>query len=311
MRTKTCQPDKGTQEAADVPAWVIDPGVLEVGDVILSTTESIISTGIRIATRSAVSHAALHVGGGFIIEAVEEGVRCVHVRSLVFPKEQYVRILRPAKCSAEERTQASRHARSLLYRPYSIRGAIGAVLPFCRAPEDPGRFCSQLVAEAYFRADAPLIRQNPQNTTPDDLLRSSAMTAVPDAKREGRLPAILHSLREMQPDWTIDRKPSGGISQVVSAERFEAEVLKRAERVMRKYNCFRRPYHFFDVLRHRGRVQERGRPNALVVANGDCLLASRGSRAGTGHLPMVGDGKLGRTGHITSRSRRRSGTGRA
>lgn len=67
-------------QSTDIP---LDPGVggrsvglsaLDPGDIILSTTDSPISETIRTATGSEVSHAAIYVGDGRIVEAIEGGV---------------------------------------------------------------------------------------------------------------------------------------------------------------------------------------------------------------------------------------------
>ena len=51
------------------------PEVLEAGDIILSTTTGLISSTIRSATGSEVSHASVYVGGGKVIHATEAGVQ--------------------------------------------------------------------------------------------------------------------------------------------------------------------------------------------------------------------------------------------
>lgn len=58
------------------------PSALKVGDIVLSTQHHIVSWIIRGLTKSPISHAALHIGGGFILEAVETGVRRVFGRCL-------------------------------------------------------------------------------------------------------------------------------------------------------------------------------------------------------------------------------------
>src|SRR5262245_20226696 len=47
---------------------------LNIEDIIVSTTKQPISTIIRLGTASVVSHATLYAGGGFVIEAIENGV---------------------------------------------------------------------------------------------------------------------------------------------------------------------------------------------------------------------------------------------
>ena len=71
---------RGDAQTEDIP---LDPGVggrsigesaLEAGDVILSTTDHPVSETIRKVTGDEVSHAALYVGNGNVIEAIESGV---------------------------------------------------------------------------------------------------------------------------------------------------------------------------------------------------------------------------------------------
>jgi uncharacterized protein YycO len=81
------QKSKTTEEKAPAktpsPQIPLDPGVggqsimisaMRPGDIIISTTDSDISKRIRQATGSVVSHAAVYVGDGYVIEAVDEGV---------------------------------------------------------------------------------------------------------------------------------------------------------------------------------------------------------------------------------------------
>ncbi len=49
----------------------IGESALSVGDIIVSTTSSPVSRLIRLATNSKVSHAALYVGDGMVVEAVD------------------------------------------------------------------------------------------------------------------------------------------------------------------------------------------------------------------------------------------------
>jgi len=51
------------------------PGILEIGDIILSTTTDEVSLAIRSATGSEVSHASIYIGGGKVIHATQAGVQ--------------------------------------------------------------------------------------------------------------------------------------------------------------------------------------------------------------------------------------------
>lgn len=247
-----CVPRESLRQAGQKGlAWVVEPSMLAIGDVLVSTGDNLISLGVRVATRSSVSHAAIHVGGGFIVEAVDGGVRRVHVRSLVFPNENFVHVLRPREASEAQLLLASEYARSLVYRPYSTRGAVAAVAPFCRASQDPGRFCSQVVSEALQRAGVPHVDKAPEEATPGDLMGSKLFTRVEQAKRGAQKSAIMHALSEMQPTWALPR--GIGIGQV-RAEQFEELARSAAEEAMRNHSCYSQPYHFFDALRQMAAV---------------------------------------------------------
>jgi hypothetical protein len=176
LRDKTpFLPERRLAEEAKGPmVVVIDTSKLELGDIVLSTTTHIDSRIIRWATRAPVSHAAIHVGGGFLIEAVDEGVRKAHVRSFIFPNERFVRILRPMRVRAATAIdRATRVARKLVYRPYSTWNAIASVVPVLHRQSEFGRFCSQVVAESYAAAGMPLVNVLPSAVTPAMLLKST------------------------------------------------------------------------------------------------------------------------------------------
>jgi uncharacterized protein YycO len=52
----------------------IDARALRMSDIIVSTTGDAISRGIRLATRSAVSHSMLYIGYNQVVEAIGSGV---------------------------------------------------------------------------------------------------------------------------------------------------------------------------------------------------------------------------------------------
>ncbi len=62
-------------EPASGGGMSIDDRALEVGDIIVSTTSERVSEIIRDVTGSKVSHSALYVGDGMIVEAIGSGVR--------------------------------------------------------------------------------------------------------------------------------------------------------------------------------------------------------------------------------------------
>jgi len=52
----------------------IGPDALQAADIIVSTTRAAVSGVIRVGTNASVSHAALYVGDGYVIEAIGAGV---------------------------------------------------------------------------------------------------------------------------------------------------------------------------------------------------------------------------------------------
>ena len=102
--------------ADDIP---LDPGVggqsigiqaLQVGDVILSTTDHLTSSVIRAGSGSQVSHAMLFVGqGGQVVEAVGGGVRLVPLEDAINDSTVAV-AFRVAELSDDQRQQiADKH----------------------------------------------------------------------------------------------------------------------------------------------------------------------------------------------------------
>ncbi len=53
----------------------LDLSYLKQGDILVSTTNAIVSTIIRTGMHSIVSHAMLYIGDGLVIEAIGEGVK--------------------------------------------------------------------------------------------------------------------------------------------------------------------------------------------------------------------------------------------
>ncbi|MGT2433859.1 YiiX/YebB-like N1pC/P60 family cysteine hydrolase [Cupriavidus basilensis] len=68
-------------EVSGVEVRPLDIDALQVGDILLSAATSFNSSAIRLATISQVSHSAVYVGGGNVVEAVGSGVR-------VYPLQQ-------------------------------------------------------------------------------------------------------------------------------------------------------------------------------------------------------------------------------
>ena len=128
---------------------VINTDALLPGDIILSTGKNKVSWMIRAATVGSYSHAALHVGNGIAVEANDPGVIPVFLPAVSYETNVKLHVRRAKVLSPKQQDALVDFVWSLLFRPYSTKGAIATVLPMLREKLDAGYFCSQLAAAAY------------------------------------------------------------------------------------------------------------------------------------------------------------------
>ncbi len=175
---------------------LISEKTLRTGDIILSATNGINSVGIRAITLSPVSHAALYVGNGKIIEAVSSGVRSRSVQEFI-AEESTIAAFRHPKMDGIEAALIQKFAEKHVGTKYNTAGIVlqapftlqrkfcelpvmlaairdacirgSAAIALGAAPNDQF-FCSQFVLEAYKAAGIPLTDADPRLVTPDDLL---------------------------------------------------------------------------------------------------------------------------------------------
>jgi uncharacterized protein YycO len=179
---------------------------LQPGDIILTSAPTLRSVGIRLMTLSSVSHAALYVGDGRVVEAVGSGV---HERPLdeLLREENVALVLRYPKLSRDDQLKILDYARqktgarfsyfgATLHLPFSVTRRVcelpllpGAVRDRClrsvgvlsyAAATESQLFCSQLVMQAYQSAGAPVTDADARLITPADILHM----------REGDVPSV-------------------------------------------------------------------------------------------------------------------------
>ena len=169
---------------------------LQPGDIVLTSASTLRSAGIRLMTWSSVSHAALYIGEGRIVEALGSGV---HVRPLeeLLLEESIAVVLRYPGLNpgqqllitdyALEKTgtrfsfvgvtfqvpfSVTRRACELPLLPEAVRDAcvrsVG-LLNYLAASETQ-LFCSQLVMQAYQHAGVQVTDADPRLITPADIL---------------------------------------------------------------------------------------------------------------------------------------------
>ena len=184
----------------------IGPEALRTGDLLLSSANELTSVGIRLLSVTPVSHAALYVGEGQVVEAVGSGVRVRSAADFVAEEATIVAFRHPALNDAQ--AQAVRdYALAQVGKKYNTLGVL-LQAPFtlqrqtCELPVVPGLvrdfcirglaaiqlgaarndrfFCSQLVLQAYQQAQLPLTTADPLLVSPADLLHM----------REGDVPSV-------------------------------------------------------------------------------------------------------------------------
>ena len=185
---------------------LITAQALQPGDIVLTADNGINSVGIRLATLSPVSHAALYIGDNKIAEAVGSGIRLRSVDAVLLDEATVV-VFRHPKVTPEQAAAIKAFSQTQEGEKYNFFG-IMLQAPFtlerrlCELPLVPslvrdfcirgiaavqlglGRndqfFCSQFVLEAYRSAGLPLTDADPRFINPGDLLHM----------REGDVPSI-------------------------------------------------------------------------------------------------------------------------
>ena len=166
--------------------FIIDMPSLKIGDVILTAEKGLTSKGIRVATLSKYSHAAIYVGGT-MIEATLGGVFSKNPQRLIFNSEKQVAVYRYRGLLNESQIQSvCGYARSKTASLYTLPEA--ATLRFreiLNKPESKKQFCSRLVALAYSDNGIDLGNiRNPAYCTPKQLSLSKAFYKVDNIIRE-------------------------------------------------------------------------------------------------------------------------------
>lgn len=175
---------------------LLPPERLQPGDIILTSAPTLRSLGIRLVTLSSVSHAALYIGEGRVVEALGSGVQVRPLEELL-SEESIALVLRHPGLSPEQQLGIADYARgkagarfnfvgATLHVPFSVTRRIcelpllpGALRDACLrsigalsyvAASESQLFCSQLVMQAYRRAGVPVTDADPRLLSPADIL---------------------------------------------------------------------------------------------------------------------------------------------
>jgi len=179
---------------------------LRPGDILLTSMPGIAAAGIELLTSAPVSHAAVYIGKGRVIEAVRSGVRTRSIEQIM-TEESIALVLRYPGLSDAQAQRIREYAQHKLgasfsffgvtvQAPYSITrkacelplvasplrdACIRAMGVFSQLAETERQlFCSQLVLQAYRSAGVPLTDADPRIVSPGDILHM----------REGDVPSL-------------------------------------------------------------------------------------------------------------------------
>lgn len=190
LRFQGASIEPGSEDALVVPAD------LQPGDIILTSTPTLRSAGIQLMSFAPVSHAAVYVGNGQVVEAVGSGVRVRTLHKLL-EEESIALALRYPDLSDTQAQSVRSMALEKVGRNFNYVG-VAMHIPFtinrrlCELPVMPSvvrdlcirglggvhhlvtskrtLFCSQLVLQAYRQAGVPITDADPRLISPGDIL---------------------------------------------------------------------------------------------------------------------------------------------
>ncbi len=156
-------------------------GLVQPGDVVLTTTPEPMSQTIRKFTGADISHAMICVGTSSVIDSTGDGVHARNLERIILEPGCAGHVLRPVKpLSTEQLRSIVSFARAAVGTRYTMTGAAKSVLAGVAAGRR--QFCSRLVAQAYRDAGVNLV-SDADFCHPGELLKSAALVEVPNVLR--------------------------------------------------------------------------------------------------------------------------------
>lgn len=178
------------------PDAFLAPAALQRGDILLSSMPGFAAVGIKVMTFAPVSHVAVYIGGGQVVEAVRSGVR-VRTIDEVLTEETWVLALRYPDLSPEQADRIRDYALEKSGAGFNFAGVtlnipLSITRRVCELPLVPSAvrdacirsmglihqvtasenqvFCSQLVLQAYRHAGVPITDADSRLISPADIL---------------------------------------------------------------------------------------------------------------------------------------------
>lgn len=160
----------------------LNESVLQIGDIILTTTTDMSSKGIRKVTKSDISHALIYIESHCVIDATSDGVHSKNTQRLFWEDECAVYVLRlKDELDVSQLHRIVNYIRAKIGTRYSKTEAAKSVSGSAKLPNRK-QFCSRLVAQAYFSAGLSLV-DDADYCTPQQLKDSTKLFTVQDAIR--------------------------------------------------------------------------------------------------------------------------------
>ena len=188
MQSRFLNPSNGGQ--------LIGKEAMQAGDILLSSTNSLASLGIRVLSVSPVSHASIYLGNGQVAEAVTSGIQVRSVDDFIAAESTTVAFRHPGIAPSHMvpmRSFVDKHVGQkynfvgiVLQAPFTLERRVcelplvpGLVRDFCvrgvaavqlGLGSQDKFFCSQFVLQAFNQAGLPLTDADPRFFAPSDLL---------------------------------------------------------------------------------------------------------------------------------------------
>lgn len=174
----------------------VAPEELRPGDILLSSAPTFRSAAIQLVTVAPVSHVAVYIGDGKVVEAVPPAVRVRRVGELLV-EEDMVLVLRHPDLTAEQAQSMRAYSLKQVGTGYNsigvaMHGPFGILRRVCELPLMPSAVrdacirtvgsvihvgtsdvqlsCSQLVLQAYRQAGVSITSTDPRLISPADIL---------------------------------------------------------------------------------------------------------------------------------------------
>lgn len=182
------------QSNSIAPGTIVETQFLQPGDILLSAEPTVVSAGIRLMTLAPVSHAAIYIGDGELVDAMRWGVRVRDVSELL-EEAAVVLVLRYPELTPQRAAEIKDYSVNMagagfsflgitLQVPFSIARRVCEPVPALirdacirsigvvqrLAASERRVFCSQLVLQAYRHAGVVLTDADPRLISPADIL---------------------------------------------------------------------------------------------------------------------------------------------